>query len=76
MSRTSPPARSARPQRPPERSRRSWMFELGASLAVILGIAGAARMAWVCDAMQKALPQLHARLHYPCDLIIHVNVLG
>jgi hypothetical protein len=49
MSRTSPPARSARPQRPPERSRRSWMFELGASLAVILGIAGAARMAWVCD---------------------------
>ena len=25
------------------------MFELGASLAMILGVAGAARMAWVCD---------------------------
>lgn len=49
MSRTSPPVRTLRTPRTHAPPRRSWKFDLGASLALILGIAGAVRMAWVCD---------------------------
>jgi hypothetical protein len=28
------------------------------------------------DVMQKALAQLHPGFPYPCDLIVHVHVLG
>jgi hypothetical protein len=40
---------SARGQRRLDRSARSWMFESGSALALILGIIGAMRLAWLCD---------------------------
>ena len=40
---------SARGQRRLERSHRSPIFELGAALALIIGVAVAVRLAWVCD---------------------------
>src|ERR1051325_9729454 len=32
-----------------DRSARSWMFEVACALALILGITGALRLAWLCD---------------------------
>src|ERR1043166_4286671 len=35
--------------RGPQRLARSWMFEVACALALILGITGALRLAWLCD---------------------------
>ncbi len=47
--RTSPSHRTDRAPRRPDRSHRSPVFELGAVFALIIGMACAVRLAWVCD---------------------------
>src|SRR5260221_640790 len=40
---------TARGPRRLDRSARSWMFEVASAVALILGITGAFRLAWLCD---------------------------
>jgi hypothetical protein len=49
MPRTPPSARTQRASRRPTRGSRPPLFELFAALAVIVGVALAVRLAWVCD---------------------------